>query len=277
MRLGIIGIDNSHADHAVRHLNVEHVLGAARVVAVHRGAPERVDALTAGGGIAVLDQPEDMIGQVDAAIVMDRHGAVHRAHAEPLLAAGIPVFVDKPLALSSADAEALLAAAAATRAPVSSWSPLRWVAAMVELRERIAELGEIRTVVATGPVQRESPYGGVAFYGVHAVEMALHLLPPLTGDPVVSVGTGGVVAVLPAGSAHGVVNLVDRSADAAVPFHIEVVGTRGVIAETVALGKDYTLPSLRLLQRMVETGEGPLSPADLLAAVRVVETISAAV
>ncbi|MBB3727558.1 Gfo/Idh/MocA family protein [Nonomuraea dietziae] len=271
MRVGIIGSDNTHADHAVRHLNEERALGAARVVAVHGGTGERAEQL---GVPRRVERPEELIGLVDAVIVMDRDGSLHRSHAEPLLRAGIPVFVDKPLATTVADAEAILEAARAGGAPVTSFSALRWNAALEELS---SEVGELRAVVATGPVQRDSPFGGVGFYGVHAVELALHLLPTPTAAPVVSVLEGAVLATVRAGDAHAVINLVERDASTAVPFHLQVVGAKAVAADRLLLGKDYTLPSLRRFADMVDTGEWPLGADDLLAPVRVLESVTEAV
>ncbi|MFC7716077.1 hypothetical protein [Nonomuraea recticatena] len=138
-------------------------------------------------------------------------------------------------------------------------------------------MGEPRAVVATGPVQRDSPFGGVGFYGVHAVELALHLLPTPTAAPVVSVLEGAVLATVRAGDAHAVINLVERDASTAVPFHLQVVGARAVAADRLLLGKDYTLPSLRRFADMVETGEWPLGADDLLAPVRVLESVTEAV
>ncbi|MBB5082157.1 Gfo/Idh/MocA family oxidoreductase [Nonomuraea endophytica] len=276
MRLGLIGLDNTHADHAIRHLNTERALGDVRIVALCGGTAERTAQLSGQGGVEFgVDRPEDLIGRIDAAIVMDRDGDLHRPHAEPLLKAGVPVFVDKPLAGNSADAEAILAAARTGGVLVTSSSALRW--AVEAMRDRLEALGPIRSVVATGPVQRESPYGGVAFYGVHVVEMALHLLPPPEGEPQISVLPGGVLAVARAGAAHAVLNLVERDADGAVPFAVQVTGTRGVLAEQLSLGKDYTLPALRRFAEMVESGKRPLDEEALLAPVRLLESLTRAV
>ncbi|MCX5105262.1 Gfo/Idh/MocA family oxidoreductase [Streptomyces sp. NBC_00053] len=99
MRIGIVGTDNSHVDQIVRHLNVGKAGGDARVVALGGGRGRRNDALAAVGGIAaVVDEPAALIALVDAVVVADRDGANHRQQAIPFLAAGLPVFVDKPLA-----------------------------------------------------------------------------------------------------------------------------------------------------------------------------------
>lgn len=274
MRLGLIGIDNTHADHAVRHFNLEHALGSARVVALQGGTAERAAELAAEGGIAtVAERPEDLIGAIDAAIVMDRDGALHRAHAVPLLKAGIPVLVDKPLATTVEDASAILETARTAGVAVTSYSALRWtVTAFAQ------DLGPLRTVVATGPVQRDSVYGGVSFYGIHAVEMALQLLGSAeVSEPMISVLPGAVVAVVRAGEAHAVINLVERTEQAAVPFHLSVSGVSGVAAGPVALGKDYTLPALQVFMEMLRTGVSPLTEAELLAPVRILQAVGAAI
>ncbi|MHB1104601.1 MAG: Gfo/Idh/MocA family oxidoreductase [Devosia sp.] len=84
--------------------------------------------------------PGDLAGRVDAVIVGDRHGALHREHAVPHLVAGLPVFVDKPPACSVADAEAMLEAAAKSGAPLLSGSALRWQADTAVLESRMRGL-----------------------------------------------------------------------------------------------------------------------------------------
>ena len=46
----------------------------------------------------VVDAPEDVIGKVDAVIIATDRGDEHVWRAKPFVEAGLPVFVDKPLA-----------------------------------------------------------------------------------------------------------------------------------------------------------------------------------
>jgi hypothetical protein len=48
----------------------------------------------------VVEKPEDVIGQVDAVVIATDDGADHTRRAAPFLETGIPVFVDKPLAVT---------------------------------------------------------------------------------------------------------------------------------------------------------------------------------
>lgn len=111
--VAIVGIENSHAEEIIRYLNVEQPADVpVRVVALVAGEDERTRELAALGGIdRIVAESSDLLGMVDALIVTSRDGALHRAHAVPFLEAGTPVWVDKPLAASVADAEEIIAAA----------------------------------------------------------------------------------------------------------------------------------------------------------------------
>ena len=111
LRLALVGLDSSHADHYVRLVEVERRWPGVRVVALVDGEPARRAELAAAGGLSLgageVTVP-DVVGRVDAAIVAHRAGRLHGAAARTLLRAGVPVLVDKPFAASVADARATL-------------------------------------------------------------------------------------------------------------------------------------------------------------------------
>ncbi|MFW6060564.1 MAG: Gfo/Idh/MocA family oxidoreductase, partial [Phycisphaeraceae bacterium] len=45
----------------------------------------------------VVDRPEQVIGEVDAAVIATDIGGEHLERARPFIEAGLPVFIDKPL------------------------------------------------------------------------------------------------------------------------------------------------------------------------------------
>src|SRR5690242_12692111 len=115
-KIGILGSDNSHADRFSEILNLpEHPSylpnSGAQVVAIWGQEAERTQQVATNGKIAtIVEQPEAMIGQVDAVFCVTRHGGLHRELVLPYIEAGIPVFVDKPLAAQPDDARAIVAA-----------------------------------------------------------------------------------------------------------------------------------------------------------------------
>jgi len=46
----------------------------------------------------VVEKPEDVIGQVDAVVIATDDGTDHVRRARPFVEAGLPVFIDKPMA-----------------------------------------------------------------------------------------------------------------------------------------------------------------------------------
>jgi predicted dehydrogenase len=211
---------------------------------------------------------------VDAAIVSTRDGARHREQAVPLLEAGVPVLVDKPLATTTADAEVLLGAARRGGAPLVSCSALRFVPEMPDLRDGE---GPVRAVHVVGPADPDSEHSGLFFYGIHHVEAALEVL----GNPAVTAGSLDVTAVRHGGTTvastwiAGVavtLTFVTPTDAHRVPFHATVVRPGAVVARELTLGPDYNAPALARFIAAAETGAVPDDGA-LLTPVAVLESV----
>jgi predicted dehydrogenase len=282
-RIGFIGTENSHTDHFIRYLNTERRHPGSSAVALCGGRSERNLALADAGGIElVVDEPADLVGRVDAVIVSTRDGARHREQAEPLLAAGIPVLVDKPLATTVDDADAILAAAARSGAPVYSASALRFTPQVAELARGAARAGELRALHVAGPADPDSPYSGLFFYGIHHVETALELL----GNPKIEPSDLAVTARRNGDTTSATLRIegvdltltfVAPAGGASVPFHATAVHTRDVLARTITLGADYNAPALAAFVHTVETGVAPVAPATMRAPVAVLAAVVDAV
>jgi predicted dehydrogenase len=278
VRVGIIGTENSHVDHIIEYLNVERRAGETRVVAISGGPSERNEKLRATGQLErLVDAPTDLLGLVDAVIITDRHGGLHREHAVPFLAEGLPVFVDKPLACTEADAWAIVAAAREHDALLTSSSAVRWVPDTDALAEQAASLGALQTVITTGPADPDSEYGGIYFYGIHAVDVALRLVPGPVGDVRVERVADTLVATTEVGGVRVVIQLVRPDADGRVPFHGMVVGRHGIATRDLTLGKSYVEPGLRAFLEMVETGRPPIEYDDLVRPMQILDRIVAAI
>ena len=270
LRIALVGTENSHADHIVEHLNVDPVADTARIVALVGADDERNRKLAATGGITqIVPTSAELLGSVDALIVTNRDGALHREHAVPFLEAGLPVWVDKPLAASTADARAILDAARRGGAAVTSYSAVRWVADADALAA--AEVGELQAVTVTGPADPDSEYSGIFFYGIHAADLAQRLAPGEPGPVTVErVGSTVVVRYLCSGVLV-TLQLVKPTDDGRVPFHAEIVGRTGLVSHDVRLDSEYVVPGLKVFLDMLETGERPLDDAAMLAPIAVLE------
>lgn len=142
----------------------------ARVVKVwdpDRAAAERL--ATACGIDEVVDSPEAAAEDVDAFIVVD-DGTRHQYRwALPALAKGLPTFIDKPLAVTAAEARAVLDFAEAHGARVMSTSSLRYVPDIQALKAEVAQVGPV-------PLATTICGNELIYYGIHALEMAYEVL-----------------------------------------------------------------------------------------------------
>jgi hypothetical protein len=260
MRIGIVGTESSHVDHIVRYFNVEHRADDARIVGVAESSRD----------VGVPEfSARDLVGAVDAVIIADRDGRHHAAQAVPFLRAGIPTFVDKPLATTVRDAGAIVRVAEKTGTPLTSFSALRWHPLFTELGEPSPT-----TVVTTGPVDPASPYAGICFYGIHPVELALILAKGEVSDVHVRRVPGAIVGSATVGECAVVVNLVQPS-EKPVPFHVMFCTDTAVEAVELPLGPDYLHPGLDVFVDMVRTGKPPVSYENLLRPVRFLAAIAA--
>ncbi|WP_427896262.1 Gfo/Idh/MocA family protein [Kribbella sp. GL6] len=272
MRIALVGTENSHADEIVKHLNVEQIAGGTRIVALAGADDERNRKLAAAGGITKLvPTSAELLGEVDALIVTNRDGALHREHAVPFLEAGVPVWVDKPLAASTADARAILDAARKGGAAVTSYSAVRWVADADVLAG--AGIDDLQAVTVTGPADPDSEYSGIFFYGIHCADLAQRLAPGEPGPVEVERVGSTVVVRYQSNGVLVTLQLVKPTEAGRVPFHAELVGRTKVVSSDVRLDSEYVVPGLKVFLRMLETGERPLDDATMLAPITVLEQV----
>jgi predicted dehydrogenase len=271
VRIGIVGAESSHTGELLRLVNDERRVPGARVVAV---VPVDVDARAAGIDPAlVAGAPDELIGAVDAALVLTRDGATHRALAEPLLAAGLPVWVDKPFATTLADARAMIGVARRAGTLVWSRSALRFPAA-VRRAARLDARGELRHLHLVGPADPASPYSGIAFYGIHLLEAAVEVLGPAgwAQAPMAVQSTArAVVATTRLAGIPVTCTFVPPRAGGAIPFHVGAVTADRVVSEVVDLGRDYLFPAAEAFLAATTQPDD-----DLLAPVGLVEQLGAA-
>lgn len=279
MHLGIVGSDNSHALGFAKTANVKNQFGPnVRFTMISSSDTEQASSVASEGMIdEVVGRPEDMVGRVDAVVVVDRDGGLHREHAMPFLASGTPVLIDKPLATNVDDAVATLAFAEKAHALVTSYSSLRWCDDVRAIGSNLRDIGSPRLLEVSGPCDLCSPYGGHFFYGIHLAEIALTLFPGPIRSVQVLRSAGVATAILRRDSGPvAMLNMLDPTAGetpAKFPFFVTVIGTSGYEASNVQTNPDLDQALARFL-KMIDTGEPPVSAEEMLEPIRVLESIS---
>lgn len=273
LRIGIVGAENSHTAAIAKTINVDELVPDAQVVCVWGETPEFAQAAAEKGRIpCIVDSPVDLIGKVDAAVVDHRHPKDHLPAAEALLEAGIPLFIDKPFCYRNAEGEKFLDRAEALGVPVTSFSVLPKQAAFADLIREATQLGQISTVITTGPCDIDSPYGGVFFYGIHQVDMLLRLTGYDVADAGVYKGTeGNHIATIRFDS--GVVAAMNLIKEGSPVFHVSIVGEKGRLDKTIVYDDNTYLTGIQDFVDVFRTGSCRETRASILGPVGVLEAL----
>ena len=191
IRAGIIGLDTSHVVAFTQLLNDPNASGelaGVKIVAAYPGGSkdipaswDRVPGYTEklrDMGVEIVDSIDDLLKKVDVVLLESVDGRPHLEQARPVIAAGKPLFIDKPMAASLADAMQIFRLAQQKGVPCFSASSLRFSSAFQAVRNGTAGFGNIRCCTAWGPGHIEPHHPEFFWYGIHGVETLYTIMGP---------------------------------------------------------------------------------------------------
>jgi len=128
LRIGLIELDTSHADGLAQA--IAGIEGVELTAIINRGlvyGKERTQKFAADFKVKhVCDTLEQMVPLVDVAFSIGVNWDNHVSDAEPFIKAGVPVFIDKPVVGSEAEARRLLELVTRYKTPVFGGSTYRY-------------------------------------------------------------------------------------------------------------------------------------------------------
>lgn len=181
LKAGIIGVD-AHALSWTKILNDANASGELAdmvvVAACAGGSPDipqsmellkKQEGPVTELGVEIVDSIEELLAKVDVVMILSIDGRAHLEQVRPVFASGKPVFVDKPMAGSLADAITIFRLAREHNVPCFSSSSLRFAKRTIDIRED-PELGELVGCDQYAPCSLESHHPDFFWYGIHGVE-----------------------------------------------------------------------------------------------------------
>lgn len=164
----------------------------------------------------------DMIGQVDAVLLARDDAYNHLQYAEPFLRQGIPIYIDKPIALSIDDLDRLYALEQYS-GQIFTCSALRYSQQLALTKADRQSLGTIKQITAFTPKSWSK-------YAVHIIEPVLNMLSE--GDNPVEMIARSADKDSGSGSlkvywSSGIQTDFFALGDVQVPISIRVFGTNG--------------------------------------------------
>jgi hypothetical protein len=271
IRIGIIGLDTSHVIAFTNVINdttaANHVPGG-KIVAAYPGGSDDIassyerldkftDQLKTDFGVEIVDTIEALCERVDAVLLESVDGRPHLEQVKPVIAAGLPVFIDKPMAGSLTDVIAIFELAKKNDVPCFSSSSYRYYDSMLALLNE--DVGEIRGAISYGPAHLEPTHPDLFWYGVHPVEALFTVLG--TGcESVVRTHTENTDVVTGTWSG-GRVGTLRGLRNQKTPHQVIVFGTNSVALQQG--GGDYT-NLVREIMTFFKTKKSPITPEETI-------------
>lgn len=272
IKLGIIGAENTHS-HCIAAvcnkekgvpLRVTHIWGETRAAAE--------DSARQGDIPQVVENWQDLLGQVDGVMIDQRNGRDHYEAAEFFIRHRVPTFVDKPMTATLDEARKLFQLARQKNTPLCTFGLIPLQKKFRQFLRHVAKAGDIQAVNTSGPADIRSPHGGVSFYGFHHVEAIVEFLgtEALTCH-LQSSGRNGVGTITFSGGRFATMNFFAERE----PFHWRVCAGKKVWSLDNEYDPSIYLPSAKVIHRFLAKGEVPWTPLRMMTPLAILDALRA--
>lgn len=147
-------------DECIKEARVTHIWTQSRSLSLQIAAATLIPN--------VVDSLHEMIGKVDAVLLARDDAENHRIYAEIFINAGIPIFIDKPIALSISELDYLYSLKKYDW-QIFTCSALRYAEEFKLTKSDINRIGKIKYISATTSMDWDK-------YAVHVIEPILKIL-----------------------------------------------------------------------------------------------------
>ncbi|HSH96340.1 MAG TPA: Gfo/Idh/MocA family oxidoreductase, partial [Roseimicrobium sp.] len=189
LRAGMIGLDTSHVPAFTKIFNTAQPgseLAGIKVVAGYPGgtdlpaSKDRVAKFTEqirSTGVEIVDTIPKLLEKVDVVMLESVDGRIHLEEAIPVIKAGKPLWIDKPVAGSLADAIVIYELAKKHKVPVFSASSARFNPGL-QAALSDSEVAPLVGAITWGPCSYATGTPDMFFYGIHGIEPLFVLMGP---------------------------------------------------------------------------------------------------
>ena len=232
----------------------------ARVVKVFDEDRKNAETLAAVVGIDhVCDDITECGKDVDGILIADDCTSKHYRFADPLWQFGKPIFIDKPLAGTIEEAEAVIAKAEKHKVPIFSASGLQYTREIAEAKPDIEKLGGIMVALAASPNE-------LVFYGIHGLAMLWQLYGPGI-ESVQNIGEGNA-DIVKYRWRDGHIGMHFGLDGGSPGWKVSIFGQKGRLDIPTGDADAFYYNVQARFVEMVKTGKQPIANKDMLEIIR---------
>ena len=179
LKVGIVGLSVHSAafSQILNYPNKNSDLAGCRITALYHppGNPDvdftqvqldKFEEDIVAMGVKIVGSMDEMIDMVDVVMIETNDGRPHLDEVLPAFKAGIPVFVDKPVAATLPGVLQLYEKAREYKVPVFTSSALRYVDNVKQINKE-----EVLSAFTYSPAALEKSHTDLFWYGIHGVEL----------------------------------------------------------------------------------------------------------
>jgi predicted dehydrogenase len=272
IKIGIIGSDNTHSEYFSQLINIpdknsgEYFYPEYRVTGIFGLDKQRTEQVAHDGKIDfIAEKPDDLLGKVDAIMVVFRHGDLHLEYSLPFIEARIPTWIDKPFTIKNEDARKLINTAKDKGTLLTGGSCCKHIYDVL-LAQKIVEtggrIGALKSAVINFPADLVNIYGGLFFYGSHQIEMCIQIFGSDPRSVIASESNGCVMAIVKYDKFQISMNFIPGSKE----NYIILYGENGIATREIDMSMYYTL-GMNVFTGMIRDKKLPVPLEQLYAAV----------
>ncbi|WP_437188269.1 Gfo/Idh/MocA family protein [Planctomicrobium sp. SH668] len=271
IRIGLVGLDSSHATAFTAIFNAETPHPGCEGMKVVAGLPasspdlptsaDRVEKYTQElreRGITIVDNIDELLPLVDVVLMTSVDGRVHPKLARPVILAGKPLYIDKPMANSVAEAKEIFELAREHNVPCFSTSSLRYCEGVADHRNE-SSYGEVIGCDTSGPCTQQLHHPDVFWYGIHGVEMLFTIMG--SGCETVTCTRTDGTDVIVGQWKDGRIGTFRGIRAGSARYGVAIVGSKGSGAATVSA---IYQPLMVEISKFFRTGKSPVPEEETL-------------
>ncbi|MCP5560944.1 MAG: Gfo/Idh/MocA family oxidoreductase [Verrucomicrobiaceae bacterium] len=266
----MVGLDTSHVPAFTKLFNKGETEGELAGITVTTGytggtdmpaSKDRKEKFTQqlrDMGVEIVDTIPKLLEKVDVVLIESVDGRIHLQEAKEVFKSGKPVYIDKPLAGTLAEAIALFELAKKSNVKTWSSSSSRFGPDLISLKDN-PEIGDIMGVTTWGPCSYQSGTPDLFFYAIHGIESLFTLMGP--GCETVSRAKGPITDQVTGVWKDGRIGTYRGIVKGKSEFGAMVYGSKG----NQMGGKVISYEALcRQIGKFFRTGEPPVSEAETI-------------
>ena len=214
----------------------------------------------------VVNEPSDMLGEVDALLLARDDAENHMQFARPFLEADLPVYVDKPVALTEVGFDTLLSFCSRP-SQIYSCSALRFSQELCLTDSDILHIGEVRQVIGITPKSWQK-------YAIHLIDpvfIGLQITDGVSVRGVLELGGDGRILIAQVDQGPELIFIASGSEAATNPIEIRYIGSRGSVRKVFSDTFSAFKAALQAFVVQVRTGHEHTPIQTLRPMVRVLE------